>query len=44
MEFGGANSMGIFSVFNTQSVPGIMVTNWDSVATAQSVSKASGEQ
>ena len=28
------------SVFNTPSVPSIMVTNWDSVATAQSVSKA----
>jgi len=32
--------MSIFSVFNTPSVPGVMVTNWDSVAAAQSVSKA----
>ena len=27
------------SVFNTPSVPGVMVTNWDSVAAAQPVSK-----
>ena len=32
--------MSIFSVFNAPSVPGVMVTNWDSVATAQLVSKA----
>ena len=28
------------SVFNAPSVPGVIVTNWDSVATAHSVSKA----
>jgi len=35
-----ASNMQGLSVFNAPSVPGVIVTNWDSVATAQSVSKA----